>query len=135
MSGDLVFPLPEPDFLWVFDMVGLRMNGASVTVVDDGEGEWHHAPTGAVKVPFTGYVTAPNTREVDRAASRGTVLDAVALAPLGTALVEGDWLDCTKDPSIPPWLAHTFTITLARPNLSHIRLLLTRAASPAPYPD
>lgn len=134
MSGDAVFPLPEPDFLWVHSLVGLRMNGASATVVDDADGGWHREAANAAPVAFIGYVTAPNPRDVDRAAASGTVLDAVALAPLGTALLQGDWLDCT-DEGVPASLRHTFAISLVRPNLSHLRLMLTRSDSPAPYPD
>ena len=121
--------------MWVFNMIGLRMTGASATVVDDGEGNWHHQPSSAASVTFVGYVTAPNAREVDRAKARGVVLDAVALAPLSTALAQGDWLDCTRDPDIPASLRHTFEVSLVRSNLSHLRLLLTAAAAPAPYPD
>ena len=135
MSGDAVFPLPEPDFLWVHNMVGLRMTGASPTVVDDGEGEWHREPSTAASIPFVGYVTAPKAREVDRAKALGTILDAVALAPLTTQLGQGDWLDCTIDPSIPASLQHTYAIHLVRPNLSHLRLMLTRSDIPAPYPE
>lgn len=135
MSGDPVYALPEPDVLWVFNMMGLRMSGASPTVIDDGEGEWHRESGNAASVPFMGYVTAANPREADRAKARGWNLDAVALAPLVTTLTQGDWLDCTLDPTIPPPLRHTFVIKLDRPNLSHLRLLLTRSDTPAPYPD
>lgn len=134
MSGDAVFPLPEPEFLWVHALIGLHMSGPSV-IADDDEGDWHYAPSNAVPVPFTGYLTAPNPKELDRAASRGTAVDAVCLAPLGTPLIASDWLDATTDSNIPESLRHTFEVGAVRPNLSHLRLLLTRAAYPAPYPD
>jgi hypothetical protein len=135
VSGNEVFPIPEPEFLWVHNMVGLRMTGASMTVVEDAEGQWHREPSSAASVTFVGYVADAQPAEIDRAAARGIVLDAVALAPLSTAMQASDWLDCTTDASIPPWLQHTFIIKLVNPNLSHVRLMLTRSDYPAPYPD
>ena len=133
LPGDAVFPLPEPDFLWVHPLVGRRMSGASATVVEDDEGNWHHAESTAASVAFTGYVTAPSPRDLDRATAKGVALDAVALGAHGVDLKPGDWLDCT-DPGVPDYLRHTYVVDQVRPNLSHQRFLLTRAQSPAPYP-
>lgn len=121
MSGDAVFPIPEPTFLWVHNLV-VEQTGASAALVVDGEGGWSYddaLPT----VTFTGYLTAPNPREIERAAKAGYVLDAVALAPLGTAVAEQDRLVAS---SISGHLDGRYTVVQVRPNLSHLRVLCTR---------
>lgn len=127
--NDPIFPLPEPDFLWVHDLTIHSQTAASVVVDDDGG--WTYAQSASVGV--VGYATAPNPREVERAASRGVVIDCIVLVPNGTAVKEED--DVTVPGStlgfggtaIPTAvLQGRYEVTGVRPNPSHCRVLLTR---------
>ncbi len=127
MSVDPVFPLPSPDFLWVHSLIRVPSTAASAVV--DAEGHWHYetGPSAA----FMGYLTAPNPKEVERAATTGFPLDAVALAPHGTAVAERDRLIAANIPGGEgPWLDGDYEVALVRPNKSHLRLLLTRLRLP-----
>lgn len=84
MSGDAVFPIPEPTFLWVHALSYVPHDGDNV--VTDSEGRWRYDTAAAVE--FTGYITAPNPRDVARAAAQDVIIDAVALAPLSCAITE-----------------------------------------------
>lgn len=120
-TGDAVFPIPAPTFLWVHNLV-VEQTGASAALVIDAEGAWSHddaLPT----VDFTGYLTAPDPREVDRAAKSGYLLAAVALAPRGTVVAEQDRLLAS---GVDDYLDGRYTIREIRPNLSHLRLLCER---------
>lgn len=131
MTGDAVFPLPEPDFLWVHDLTILPV-GSVAGVVVAADGSWQAASTVA-GVAVTGYLTAPNPSEVNRAASDGITLSAVALVPRGTAVTDQDHLRAT---GVDQYLDGTYRIRQVRPNLSHVRLLLEHVFGPVPgYPD
>lgn len=126
MTYDPVFPLPEPMFLWVHDLL-VHPHGASV-VLGPGR-KWRYADTTAASV--VGYITSPKPSEVFRAAQAGVVVDAVALVPNGTAVDENDELEAPAAPlvagaSIPPVLVGRYGISSVRPNPSHTRVLLTR---------
>lgn len=132
MSGDAVFPIPEPTFLWVHSLSYVQHDGNDV--ITDSEGRWRY-DDGEV-VTFTGYITAPNPREVDRAAARDVIIDAVALAPLDCGINERCSL--TAAGAVPRGLAGVYKVSLIRPNLSHLRILLTRVdveTVPLRYPS
>jgi hypothetical protein len=132
MSGDAVFPIPEPTFLWVHALTYIRHDGDDV--VTDSEGRWHYDTT--TPVAFTGYITAPNPREVARAASQDVIIDAVALAPLDCGIT--DQCSLIAPDTVPRGLPGIYTVTVIRPNLSHLRCLLTRLdadAYPVNYPS
>jgi hypothetical protein len=120
--ADPVFPFPSPTFLWVYDLIVNHQTGASTTTDDNGK--WTYIQEASVG--FTGYVGAANPREVEKAATRGVVIDAVALAPNGTVVDEGDNLTVPEDPAIPVVFWGRYDIIGVRPNASHTRVLLTR---------
>lgn len=130
--ADPVFPLPEPDFLWVYDMV-VHQAGASVTMTAGRK--WVNQSASAV---FTGYIGGPNRREAEIAARNGVRIDATALAPHGTVIDEADDLEVPADPINPGSIAPPsmyvgrYSITAVRPNPSHARVLLTRIRGETP---
>lgn len=124
--ADPIFPLPDPGFLWVYNLV-VHDQGASVTVGSGRKWRWSNVSGASVM----GYVAAPDRREVDRAASRGVRLDAVALVPHGTAVEEADELEVATTSGAPPTLWGRYEIQAVRPNPSHVRLLLVRIAGEA----
>lgn len=123
---DPVFPLPEPEFLWVHSLVG--WSSASVVV---GRGrKWQ---TTSASAAFEGYATAPSPSERRRADREGYRVDAVALAPHGaTGLDEDGTLEVPAAPLLPghvappPVLVGRYTVREVRPNPSHVRYVLTR---------
>lgn len=132
MSGDAVFPIPEPTFLWVHALSYVPHDGDNV--VTDSEGRWRYDTAAAVE--FTGYITAPNPRDVARAAAQDVIIDAVALAPLSCAITEQCSLIAPA--TVPRGLPGVYNVTLIRPNLSHLRCLLTRLDAevyPSHYPS
>jgi hypothetical protein len=124
--ADPVFPLPEPEFLWVYDLL-VHPASASVTV---GAGRrWRYQEV--TPVGFVGYIGAPNPREVERAARRDVRIDAVALAPHGTAVSSEDQLEAaagvgSTGAEVPAVFVGRYAIEAVRPNASHVRILLTR---------
>ena len=131
MSIDPVFPLPEPDFLWVHTLTYRIHTGASVVV--DAEGHWVYGT--ATPVTFQGYLTAPNPTEFDRAAANAIRVDAVCLAPHGTAVTEESTITADAASGVYPFLQGTYTVSTIRPNPSHLRCLLTRLDGELPEHD
>lgn len=132
MSIDPVFPLPEPDFLWVHDLA-YRDDSAASLVVDE-ERKWTYADTPAVT--FTGYLTAPNPRDVDRADSTGVILDAVCLAPHGIGIDDNDVVVADSSSGVADYLQGSYRVGVVRPNPSHLRILLSRIkGDPQPTRD
>lgn len=129
---DPAFPIPPPTFLFVYDLI-VHPASASVTV---GAGRrWRHQQSASVG--FVGYIGAANPREVDRAASRGVRIDAVALAPHGTLVTEADQLEAPTEAAttgnpVPSVYVGRYAISAVRPNASHVRVLLTRLAGEDP---
>ena len=125
---DPVFPLPEPDFLWVHDLTLVGQTSAS-TVVDEATGRWHYGEA-APSTTFTGYIGSVGRRETERAAARGIVADAVVLAPhslpLAPDTAELHRLVCGPDSKATRWLHGSYKVSEVRPNASHLRLILTR---------
>jgi hypothetical protein len=124
-SGDAVFPIPAPDFLFIHTLTVARQ---SVVVDVDSEGVWRQAEA-VVRNTVVGYVTAPNARDQRIAASPGQVLDAVALLPRGIVVVPDDTLIVA---GVSSRMNGTYLVTAVRPNLSHLRVLLTRVTAPVP---
>lgn len=131
MTFDSVFPIDPPDFLWVHTLTYRPTTGASVVV--DAEGRWNYGDT--TEVEFTGYITAPNPREVDRAATRGILLDAVCLAPHDVGITDSCHLTVAASSGAPEWMVGTYTVNTVRPNPSHLRILLTRIRDELPARD
>ena len=125
MSGDTVFPFPEPAFLWIHNIVvipnasliqTLDERGASTTTLPD-EADWPD--------PVKGYLTAPNeTRDVSAHIQRQNIA-AVLLLPHSVAI---DYMDIvhSSDPQLPPHMMGTYQVETARANISHTRVLLQR---------
>ena len=135
MTYDEAFPLPDPEFLWIHDLTYVPTTAASV-ITDEDTGRWEYAP--GPSVGFTGYIASAGRREVDRAATRGVTVDAVALMSHddGEQLIvdraEAGVLVCGSTSRADRWLHGTYTITEVRPNASHLRLILTRIAGESP---
>lgn len=123
---DPVFPLPEPAFLWVHDLIA--WTSASVVV---GRGrKWVQQSASA---GFTGYATDPSPREERRANALGVRIDAVVLAAHGaTDLGEDGTLEVPAASGAPPVLWGLYSVNAVRPNPSHVRYLLTRVRGEAP---
>lgn len=131
MTFDTVFPIEEPTFLWTHTLTYRTLAAGDVVV--DAEGHWVHADT--PETTFTGYLTAPNPREIDRAAARGVLLDAVCLAPHAVAVDDAGAVTADAASGVPSWLIGTYRVTVVRPNPSHLRILLTRLRDEAPVHD
>jgi len=129
---DPVFPIPAPEFLWIYDLV-VHPASASVTL---GEGRrWRYEQSASVG--FVGYIAAPNPRDVDRAARHDIRLDAVALAPHGTAVEAADQFEApaaagSTGHAVPSVFVGRYAIAEVRPNASHVRILLTRIVGEDP---
>lgn len=129
MTFDAVFPIEEPTFLFIHT---LSYRGNDSTIVTDEEGRWNHAVTAPVE--FTGYLTAPNPREVERAAAHGMTLDAVALCSHDVDIPHTAHVTAAAG-AVPAWLVGTFRVIAVRPNPSHQRILLTRVIDEVPFGD
>lgn len=129
MTFDTVFPIEEPTWLWTHTLTYRDHDAAAVTV--DAEGRWTHDDTPGT--PVIGYLTGPNPREVDRAASRGIILDAVFLCAHDSGVTDKSTVTATT--GVPAWLVGTYTVNVVRPNPSHLRVLLTRVRDELPDHD
>ena len=129
MTFDAVFPIEQPTFLFIHTLT-YRVNDPD-TVVTDERGHWNYAA--ATPVSFTAYLTAPNPREIERAAAHGMTLDAVALC--GHEVTIPHTAHVTAATGVPTWLVGTYRVSAVRPNPSHQRLLLTRIVDEAPLGD
>lgn len=129
MTFDTIWPIDEPTWLWTHTLT-FRDNAASAVEVD-AEGRWTYADTAGTDV--IGYLTAPNPREVDRAASRGIILDAVFLCAHDSGITDQSTVVAAT--GVPPWLVGTYTVSVVRPNPSHSRVLLTRLRDELPAHD
>jgi len=115
---DPIFPLPEPDFLWVYPLIHITSDPANVVV--DNEGRW--VTTGA-SVTVMGYVAAPDNKTYTLAEAKGVQCDLVALVPRGTVMRQTDLIIV---PPTPIGQEGTYRVTLVRPNASHTRVLIER---------
>lgn len=131
MSVDPVFPLPEPEFLWVHQLA-FRNDSAALLDVDE-EGKWTYDDSDLAT--FTGYLTAPNPREVDRADAHGVILDAVCLAPHGTGIGDDDVVIAGAASGVASYLQGSYRVGVVRPNPSHLRILLSRIKGELPSRD
>lgn len=131
MTFDTVFPIEDPTFLWAHDLT--YRDNVAASVVVDGEGHWVNAD--APETAFTGYLTAPNPREVARAAANGVILDAVCLAPHTVAVGDDGTVIAGAGSGVPTWLVGSYRVTVVRPNPSHLRVLLTRVRDELPSHD
>lgn len=129
MTFDQVFPIEQPTFLFVHTLA-YRVNDPS-TVTTDEEGHWNYAAE--TTVSFAGYLTAPNPREVERAAAHGMTLDAVALC--GHEVNIPHTAHLIAETGVPSWLIGTYRVMSVRPNPSHKRILLTRVLDETPLGD
>ena len=129
MTFDTIFPIEEPTWLWTHTLTFQDNQAAAVDV--DAEGRWSYADIPGT--PVVGYLTAPNPREIDRAASRGVILDAVFLCAHDTGVTDQSTVIATT--GVPPWLVGTYTVSVVRPNPSHLRVLLTRVRDELPSHD
>ncbi|HMM95399.1 hypothetical protein [Phycicoccus sp.] len=133
MSYDEVFPLPDPDFLWVHSLVYLPQTSASV-VTDDATGRWQYAAPASVA--FDGYITSPGRRDIERGNARGISVDAVVLIPHSVPIppdeAEHATLVCGPDSAASPWLWGEYEISEVRPNPSHIRAIMSRIVGEKP---
>ena len=124
---DAAFTLPEPEFLWIHDL--MLVDQAASVVTDAATGRWTYANVGA-SVGFTGYIASVGRGEFQRAASVGIRADAVALIPHSVPVdvlnAETFTLNCGPDSKASRWLWGEYEITQARPNPSHVRAILTR---------
>lgn len=120
MGFDAVFPLSPPTWLFQHTLT-YRPNDAG-NVITDQEGNWHYEPV--PPVTFSGYLTAPGPQEVERAAAKGTVLDAVCLCANDAGVTDSSTVEATT--GVPAWLVGKYRVINVRPNPSHSRVLLTR---------
>lgn len=124
--ADALFPIPNPDFLFVHSLVVWSRQGASVT--PDADGRWQPGFTSAASAVVTGYLAgAPDVAETSAGQTRGESVGAVALVPIGTAVSHADEVEAV---GISPALDGRYTVTGVRPNPSHLRVLLTRSSDP-----
>jgi len=119
MSIDPLFPFPEPDILWVYELIHTA-TAASLVATDD-DGRW--TSTGP-SLTTVGYVAAPDNKAYRLAEVRGVQVDAVALVPRGFAVAVGDLIDVPS--TVPMGLPGRYRVNLVRPNPSHTRLLIER---------
>lgn len=130
MTGDSVFPIPDPSG-WLFKDEFTIHNSASVIYDDRGNAvdkQWNDQTV-------TGYVSAPDKR-IDPAAYGADVtrFDAVALAPLGTVVGAADEVTVSSS-TIQSYLHGRYKVEVVRPNLSHLRIMLTRISAPFNTPN
>lgn len=135
MSGDGLFPFPEPDFVFIHD-VYLFPPSLQVTKEDErgkvtraipkrtAEGLYFDED-GAEIEPVPGYLTAPNAQKDYSGYIQRQGIDAVLLVPTSIA-VDHDWLVACHDAELPPHLEGVYTIDTVRPNISHTRVLVKR---------
>lgn len=128
MSGDSLFPFPEPDFLFVHDVYLFNIGAQNPQLDERGKrtvslpqkvnGEWPQPPV-------RGYLTAGDAQQDQTGYMLREGIDAVLLLPNGTGIDQGWIIEC-HDPQLPPHLAGTYDVNLTRPNISHTRVLVKR---------
>lgn len=128
MTGDDVFPIPEPTWLWVHQLSISHTAGAASVIDSEGRWEYHNPEYDTIM----GYLTGANPEEIERAAQQGIRFNAVALVPRETVVQAGDELIATNTNTL---LDGTYRISQVRPNLSHLRLMIDRIPEPDPWPD
>lgn len=127
MSGDPVFPFPEPTFLWVHPIYVLHPDDMMRTVSEKGK-VVDFIPTAEgikTRTPVMGYFTNPDETKDQSGYIQRQQISAVALLPLN-ADVDYDCLLYCDDPSLPPHLAGLYEIDVVRGNISHRRAMLRR---------
>lgn len=125
MSGDRLFPIPEPTFIFVHEIYVLPLSVMVQTVSERGQVVLELPPIEDYPAPTVGYLTAPNEqRDINSAIERQRI-DAVCLMPLATQIDYPDYLYC-NDPQLPPHLAGAYIVDTVRANISHLRVLLRR---------
>jgi hypothetical protein len=125
MSGDLLFPIPEPTFIFVHQIYVIPKALMVSTLSERGQAIVRLPPREDYPEPTVGYLTAPNERrDMTNAIERQTI-DAVCLMPLNTQIDYPDYL-FSDDPQLPPHLAGAYFVDTVRANISHLRVLLRR---------
>ena len=122
MSGDQLFPFPEPSFLFVHDVYLYNM---PLYVEVDERGKQRIGENIYSVPPVKGYLTAPNAQADQTGYMQRESIDAVLLLANDIEIDMGWVINCV-DPQLPPHLAGTYDVQLTRPNISHNRVLLKR---------
>lgn len=125
MSGDLLFPIPPPTFVFVHDIYVLPKALMVEEVDERGRVSVHLPDVANYPAPAKGYLTAPNERRDMTNAIERQVIDAVCLMPIETQIDYPDFL-YSNDPQLPPHLAGAYYVDTVRANISHLRVLLRR---------
>lgn len=127
MSGDLLFPFPEPTFLFIHKVFLFGPENI-VKALDERGKEYKAMPEEGSEFypePVNGYLTAPNP-EVDTSGyMQRESIDAVLLLP-NAIKVDIDWVVRCDDTQLPPHLAGSYEVRSTRPNISHTRVMLQR---------
>lgn len=120
MSVDALFPVPEPTWLWVHDLViesvGASVDGRGVTV----------AEVVTAELPVRGWLGGPDAKLVARGGGDGESLDAVARVPSDTAVTSRSWLRARPQVGLRPGMAGRYRVNAVRSTAADLRLLLTR---------
>lgn len=135
MSGDELFPFPEPDFVFVHEVWCFppRMQNSKTdergkvlrSVPQRNADGQYLDESGNVIPPIKGYLTSPNAQRDLSGYTQRQGIDAVLLVP-HSAVVDHDWLVACHDPSLPAHLDGVYSIDSVRPNISHTRVLVKR---------
>lgn len=125
-AGDGVFPIPASDFLMVHTAKIIK--NSAVPQIPDDHGQFDMTNVdGAQPIVTRAYITSPKPNIV---APTTETIDAVVLVPLGTPVNFRDRMEVDPQPRLLSWLSGMYWISAVLPNLAHIRVLLTRVASP-----
>lgn len=135
MSGDDLFPFPEPDFVFIHDVflfppslqnTKLDERGKSTRSVPVRNAEGVYKDENDEIIPaVAGYLTSPNAQKDFSGYTQRQGIDAVLLVPTSIT-VDHDWLVACHDSALPPHLDGVYTIDSVRPNISHTRVLVKR---------
>lgn len=127
MSGDLLFPFPEPTFLFVHDVYLFGPDQIVRELDERGKEYTRIAQEGDVNYPepVKGYLTAPDAQRDTSGYMQREGIEAVLLLPNGLGIDQG-WVIKCQDPQLPPHLAGAYDVFSTRPNISHNRVMLKR---------
>jgi hypothetical protein len=125
MSGDTLFPFPEPTFLFIHDVYIFPRDSLVTTFDERGKSSVRLPAMANWPAPVKGYLTAPNSsRDLSGYIQRQQIA-AVCLLPLSTVVDHMDFIYCA-DPQLAPFMKGTYQIETARATISHIRLMCQR---------
>lgn len=128
MSGDSLFPFPEPNFLWIHKIYIYHRDDL-VEFLDDRGATRVFLPPKVGGVPsgeeVMGYLTAPNSSRDLSGYIQRQQITAVALLPLNTVIDHDCYIYC-EDAQLPPFLAGAYSIDTVRATISHLRVMCGR---------